>query len=76
MQTPHILVFSESAILVKGLEIRLEDNHIGYIIKDPVNSGVLAGFGSLDKSVEVYILETDLKRATPIIEAYKAEINS
>ena len=72
MQTPHILVFSESAILVKGLE----DNHIGYIIKDPVNSGVLAGFGSLDKSVEVYILETDLKRATPIIEAYKAEINS
>ncbi|WOC40644.1 putative signal transducing protein [Polaribacter sp. HL-MS24] len=76
MESTHVLVFSESSIIVKGLEIQLKDNNIGYLIKDPLNSGVLAGFGSFGKSVELYILQTDLDKATPIIEAYKAEINS
>ena len=76
MTTAHIKVFSGSSILVKGLAVRLEDNHIGSIVKDHINSGVLGGFGTLDRLVELFILNTDLEKATPILEAYKVEINS
>jgi|TARA_B110000908_G_scaffold165953_1_gene216241 hypothetical protein len=76
MTTAHIKVFSESSIIVKGLEIRLEDTNIGSITKDHINSGNIAGFGTLGRMVELFILNTDLEKAAPIIETYKEEINS
>jgi hypothetical protein len=76
MTTAHIKIFSGSSIIVKGLEVRLEESNIGSITKDHINSGALAGFGSLGRSVELFILNTDLEKAAPIIETYKEEINS
>jgi hypothetical protein len=76
MTTAHIKIFSGSSIIVKGLEVRLEESNIGSITKDHINSGTLAGFGSLGRSVELFILNTDLEKAAPIIETYKEEINS
>jgi len=76
MTTAHIKVFSGSSIIVKGLEVRLEDVNIGSITKDHIHSGTLAGFGTLGRMVELFILNTDLEKATPILETYKEEINS
>ena len=76
MNNEHIKVFSESSIVVKGLEIRLEDNDIWSIIKDQINSGIMGGFGTLDRTVDLFILNIDLEKATPIINNYKEKINS
>ncbi|MDA9348738.1 DUF2007 domain-containing protein [Polaribacter sp.] len=76
MTTAHIKVFSGSSIIVKGLAVRLEDINIGSITKDHIHSGTLAGFGTLGRMVELFILNTDLEKATPILETYKEEINS
>ena len=46
------------------------------ITKDHIHSGTLAGFGTLGRMVELFILNTDLEKATPILETYKEEINS
>ena len=74
MTTKHIKIFTDSSIIVKGLAVDLEENSIHSITKDHIKSAILGGFGSLDKSVELFILNTDLEKATPIIEAYKAKI--
>lgn len=77
METNHVKVFSaNSLIIVRGLENRLTENNIDSLIKDHVNSGQLAGFGFLGNSVELFVLNTDLEKAQPIVDAYKAEINS
>lgn len=77
METTHIKVFSaNSLIIVRGLENRLKENSINSLIKDHVSSGQIAGFGALGNSVELFVLNTDLEKATPLIERYKKEINS
>ena len=76
METSHITIFSGSTIIVKGLQNRLEDNHINCIIKDRVESARLGGFGEQRSAIEVLILKTDLEKAQPIIDIYKKEINS
>lgn len=76
MTEEHIKIFVDSSIIVKGLEIRLEDNNISSITKDHSKSGILAGFGALDRQAELFILNTDIEKASPIIDAYKVEINS
>ena len=76
METAHITIFSGSSIIVKGLQNRLEDNHINCIIKDRVESARLGGFGEQRSAIEVLILKTDLEKAQPIVDIYKKEINS
>ncbi|MEZ7916525.1 MAG: DUF2007 domain-containing protein [Polaribacter sp.] len=76
METAHITIFSGSSIIVKGLQNRLEDNHINCIIKDRVESARLGGFGELRSAIELLILKTDVEKAQPIVDIYKKEINS
>ncbi|TVZ57159.1 putative signal transducing protein [Lutibacter sp. Hel_I_33_5] len=70
----YIKVFTNSNIIVNRLKDLLEDTKIVSIVKDKVHSAVLGGFGSLPDSVELYILNEDLEKATPIIENYRKEI--
>ena len=76
METTHITIFSGSSIIVKGLQNRLEDNHINCIVKDRVESARLGGFGEVRSAIELLILKTDVEKAQPIVASYKKEINS
>lgn len=74
METKHTKVFSSSSIIVNGLKALLEENNIGVLVKNPHESGISAGFGTFDKAVEIHIHESDVDKATPIIENFKKEI--
>lgn len=76
MKTEHVTVFSGSSIIIKGLQIRLEEHNINSILKDRVESARLGGFGEQRSAVELLVLKTDVEKATPIVNAYKKEINS
>ena len=76
METAHITIFSGSSIIIKGLQNRLEDNHINCIVKDRVESARLGGFGEHRSAIELLILKTDVEKAQPIVASYKKEINS
>jgi|TARA_R110000822_G_scaffold20664_2_gene66034 hypothetical protein len=76
METAHVTIFSGSSIIVKGLQNRLEDNNINYMIKDRVESARLGGYGENRTAIEVLILKTDVEKAQSIVEIYKEEINS
>ncbi|MDX6747616.1 DUF2007 domain-containing protein [Polaribacter sp. PL03] len=76
MKTEHITIFSGSSIIVKGLQIRLEESNIGSIIKDRVESARLGGFGEHRTAIELLILKSDIDRAKIIVDKYKEEINS
>lgn len=76
MEAAHITIFSGSSIIIKGLQNRLEDNHINCIVKDRVESARLGGFGELRSAIELLILKTDVEKAQPIVASYKKEINS
>ncbi|WP_158838146.1 putative signal transducing protein [Polaribacter sp. L3A8] len=75
MATEHIKIFTGTSIIVRGLQNRLDNSNINSLIKDPVNSGQLAGFGALGNSIELFILESDVKKAQLIVDTYKEEIN-
>ncbi|QOD62116.1 DUF2007 domain-containing protein [Polaribacter haliotis] len=76
MKDEHITIFSGSSIIVKGLQIRLEDNNIKYLIKDRVESARLGGFGEHRTAIELLVSNNDKEKAQPIVDAYKVEINS
>ena len=76
MSTEHIKIFSGSSIIVKGLQNVLDDNKVHYLIKDNFESARLGGHVQHPNSVEVLILNTDIEKTLPLVEAYKAKINS
>ncbi|QTE23755.1 putative signal transducing protein [Polaribacter cellanae] len=76
MKDEHIKIFTGSSILINRLRQLLEEENISSIVKDNINSSQLAGFGPLGNSIELLILNSDLKKAQPIVDAYKVEINS
>ncbi|WP_298767584.1 DUF2007 domain-containing protein [uncultured Polaribacter sp.] len=75
MTKEHVTIFSGSSIIVRGLQNRLDDLKINSIIKDRVESARLGGFGETRSAVELMILNVDVEKAQPIVDAYKAEIN-
>lgn len=76
MATEHIKIFSGSSILIKGLEVRLNDDNINYIVKDRVESARLGGFGEHRTAIDLLVLDSDLEKAQPIVDAYNKEINA
>ena len=76
MSEDYTKVFTDDSILVNRLQTLLNEVSINTKIVDRVESGRLAGFGVPINSVELFVLNTDLERAKPIIELYKEKINS
>lgn len=68
----HIKVFTGSSITVNRLADLLEKADIPTMIKDEVESGRLAGFGTPTNSVELYINATDVEKARVIYEQFNA----
>ncbi len=67
-------VFSGSEILAQALQVKLEQANILTNIKNNIQSGRLAGFGTADQAVEVFIQETDFAKANPVIEEFRMSI--
>lgn len=71
----HIKIFTGTSVLTNRLNYLLDLSGITSLIKDEKESGRLAGFGTLGDSSELFIFQSDLEKATPIVEKFKKEIS-
>jgi hypothetical protein len=67
-------VFSGSEMLAEGLKAKLEAAGVTTISKNNIQSGKIAGFGTADQAVEVFIQETHFAKANPVIEEFRMSI--
>ena len=72
----HIKLYTGSFIEIQRLQLDLNDAEIPFFVKDNNESAKLAGFGSLNDSVELHVFDADLERATSILSTLKSELNS
>ncbi|WP_299392380.1 DUF2007 domain-containing protein [uncultured Gelidibacter sp.] len=71
----YVRVFSGSFIYVQMIINRLEEAGIKAIVKDETESGRLAGFApSIQGFQDVYVSESELTKAVPIVEIAKSEL--
>ena len=76
MSEDYTKVFTDDSILVNRLQTLLKEAVINSKIRDQVESGRLAGFGVPINSIELFVLNTDLEMAKPIIDQFREKINS
>ena len=76
MKDLYTKVFTESTILVNRLHSLLTEAGISARLSDKVESARLGGFGVPLNSVELFVLNSHLQKAQPIINSFKEEINS
>ena len=67
-------VFSGSEVLAQSLQARLHNAGVETMMKNNIQSGRLAGFGTSDQAVEVFIQETEFAKANPVIEEFRLSI--
>ena len=67
-------VFSGSEILAQALQAKIEAVGVNTIVKNNIQSAKLAGFGTADQAVEVFIQEIDFGKANPVIEEFRMSI--
>ena len=67
-------IFSGSEILAQALQAKIEAVGVNTIVKNNIQSAKLAGFGTADQAVEVFIQEIDFGKANPIIEEFRMSI--
>lgn len=72
----HVHIYTGTSILVNRLSFLLNEASIPSIIKNEVESGRLAGFGTTGDATELYIFQSDIEKATPIIKNFKEEISA
>ena len=68
----HIRIYSASSITILGLATLLEQNGIAALVKDQIESGRLAGFGTQYNDVDLFVLEIDKLKALEIIRQFEA----
>lgn len=76
MKNLYTKVFTESTILVNRLHSLLTEAGVSARLSDKVESARLGGFGVPLNSVELFVLNSHLLKAQPIINSFKEEINS
>jgi hypothetical protein len=67
-------VFSGNEILAQALQVKLEAVGIEVTTKNNVQSGRIAGFGTADQALEIFIQETNFAKANPVIEDFRMSI--
>jgi len=66
-----VKVFTGSELTVNLLREELENIGVTSIIKDEFSSGIAAGFvAGIPSSVDLYIQESDVQEAQPLIEEF------
>ena len=76
MKKKYIKMFIDNAVLVNRLCSLLKNEGINAVIKDNIESGRLAGFGTFNGTVELFVLQTDFEKANSVIAAFIQEINN
>ena len=66
----HILVYSGSLVSIHKLRHDLEEAGIGVFIKDAAKTASITGFVDFS-STKLFILESDIEKATPIVASFK-----
>ncbi|MBT8326469.1 MAG: DUF2007 domain-containing protein [Bacteroidia bacterium] len=69
-QSNLVKVFTGTEVTVELLKGKLQEIGITGIVKNEFQSGAVAGFGGGPFSIEYYILESDLKKAEPILSEF------
>ncbi len=65
-----VLVYTGTEVVVSRLKSELELQGINSIVQNGFNSGLAAGFGGgIPSAVDLFVTETDLGKATEIINA-------
>ena len=67
----HVRIFTGTSIQVNRIASLLEEQNISFLIKNPIESGRLAGFGTSGESVELFVLNSDLKNAEKVLRAFE-----
>ena len=69
-----IKIFSGSEILAQASQAKIEAVGVNTIVKNNIQSAKLAGFGTADQAVEIFIQEIDFGKANPVIEEFRMSI--
>lgn len=64
----HQKLFAGSEIMVLAVRNILDENNISYIIRDDIEAGISAGFGTADKAVNVFVEAKDLLKAQQLLK--------
>ena len=68
-----IKIMTSSSIIINRIASLLNQKNIQTLIKDNVESARLAGFGTSQNEVELYIYNSDFESAQKIIDKFKKE---
>lgn len=66
----HVRIFTGTSIQVNRIASLLEEQQKSFLIKNPIESGRLAGFGTSSESVEVFVLNSDFKNTEEVLRAF------
>jgi len=69
----HIKILTSSSIIINRIAFLLDQKNIATLIKDNVESARLAGFGTTQNDVELYVNNSDFESAQKIIEEFNKE---
>jgi len=64
------LLYVGSMITLRAIQHYLDEQQIDNMIKDVVESGRLAGFGTSISSDEIYVFEQDFKKAREVLDVF------
>ncbi len=67
----HRIVFSGSEIEVIKARLLLEENNIPYIERNDIQSGMTAGFGTIDQAVHILVNQVDYDRSLELLESLR-----
>ena len=69
-----IKIFSGSEILALSLKEKIEATGVDVVLKDNIQSGRLAGFGTSDQAVELFIQENSYGKVHGVIEDFRLNL--
>lgn len=69
-----IKIFSGSEILARALKEKIEAVGVDVVLKDNIQSGRLAGFGTSDLAVELFIEQNSYSKVHAVIENFRMSI--
>lgn len=67
-------VFSGSEILADALKLKIEEIGVEVVKKDNLQSARLAGFGSTDLAVELFVDERYYGKISPVLEEFRMSL--
>lgn len=67
-------VFSGSEILADALKLKIEEVGVEVVKKDNLQSVRLAGFGSTDLAVELFVDERYYGKISPVLEEFRMSL--